>query len=37
MYHTAWMRHRNHRVNPGLTAQIIAISTGRGIRWMATP
>jgi len=23
-------------MSPGLAAQIIAISTGRGIRWMAT-
>jgi hypothetical protein len=36
MHHTAWMRHRNHP-SPGLTAQIIAISTGRDIRWLATP
>jgi hypothetical protein len=37
MHHTASMRHRNHPVSPGLTAQIIALSTGLGIRWVATP
>jgi hypothetical protein len=37
MHHKAWMRHRSRPVSPGLTAQITAISTGRGIRWVATP
>jgi hypothetical protein len=37
MHHTAPGRHRNHPVSPGLTAQLIAISTGGGIRWVATP
>ena len=35
MHHTALDAARNHPVSPGLTAQIIAIVTGRGIRWVA--
>ena len=37
MHHTASMRHGITPLSPGLTAQIIALSTGRGIRWVATP